>query len=140
MCLGPDIAFTVKDSARFFHGPTEYGFKRFKHPLRCIKVSLHDKMVLRPSPTLPAFSTMRLSSSPYGRLGSVSPSMRRSTSEALCLLCGCLNHSASKARSVIALFSVESDMYRIVTGTGEALHVLSSLLVAKLPGKPNHIM
>lgn len=80
VCIMPELARSLK-------GPTEEDFKRHKHLLRCIKGSLHFKMPLRPSTTLPAAFGQGIYLRAYvDAIGAGCPSTRKSTSGALLLL------------------------------------------------------
>ena len=44
----PDCAFTIQELARYLNEPTVASFRRIKHLLRCIKGTLHYKILLKP--------------------------------------------------------------------------------------------
>lgn len=101
----------AKDLARSLNGPTEEDVKRPKHLLGRIKGALHSKMASRHSTTLPAEFGQGVDLHVFLEANWAGcPSMRKSTSGALLLLCDRPMHFVAKRKSLIALPSVESSM------------------------------
>lgn len=98
-------------------------------------------MTLRPSTTIAAeFGPEADLRVHRGASWAVCPSARNITSGALLLLFDCPPHFVSETQSVIALSSAEGGLCAIGTGAGEAVHVRSCLMGARLLVKLNAVV
>lgn len=128
VCLRPDSAFIVMGLARPANGPTDEDITWLKHLLRCIKGSLHFKKALGPLIALSAEIGQETDLRVHSDANWAGwPSMGKSTSGALLLLCACPIRFVPKTQSEI-LSSTQGDLHAIGTGTRETLYVQPVLM------------
>jgi hypothetical protein len=122
--IRPDIAYATKECARGMATPTAEHLANLKHLQRYLAGTKDHCLMLKPTHTLPSFTTTKLPLEIHVYCDSDwagCKRTRRSTTGTVTQLLGCTIRFCSRTQATVALSSTEAETFAIGTGTSEAL-------------------